>query len=359
MDFSVKSAVMRRVGYAYDTLCGGHASEDAPHPECPERIYSIDKALRLNGFVDKVVRCGAQWEVNGVEGGILATREQLEVVHGKWYLDKVFKNMGLLEDWFDDIFTNKSTRDSALRATGTALKMVQMIVDGEIDCGFANVRPPGHHASENRCAGFCFFNTVAIAAITAARQGRRVLIVDWDVHYGDGTVAILKTLAEKDPKVAENIFFFSIHRWDNGSFYPGAEPHGKSNSLVMSRVDYANRVINVGFNGESRNDPANRIINVGFNGPKGDEFYIDTFKSLVLPLRETFKPDLIIVSAGFDAAVGDEIGGCHVTPQCYGELTRLLSVITPHVALVLEGGYNLRSISQSAVECMKALFIPF
>ena len=282
----------------------------------------------------KVVNvCGHRSCGEGKE--FVATREQLAVVHGEWYLDKVFKNMGLLEDWFDDIFTNKRTRDSALRATGTALKMVQMIIDDEIDCGFANVRPPGHHASENRCGGFCFFNTVAIAAITAARQGRRVLIVDWDVHYGDGTAAVLQNLAEKDPKVAANIFFFSIHRWDNGSFYPGK---GKEDG-----------------SGKSRNDFANRVINVGFNGAKGDEFYLDTFKSLVLPLRETFKPDLIIVSAGFDAAVGDDLGGCHVTPRCYGELTRLLSAITPHVALVLEGGYNLRSISQSAVECVKAL----
>ena len=125
--------------------------------------------------------------------------------------------------------------------------------------------------------------------------------------------------------------YFSIHRYDNGSFFP--------------RGDI----------GKSGIHKSAQIINVGFNGPKDDTFYLSTFNNILKPYALQFNPDLIIVSCGFDAAKGDPLGECHVTPQGYYELTQILQGICPKIAMVLEGGYNLDAISNSAVACLKAL----
>jgi histone deacetylase 6 len=163
-----------------------------------------------------------------------------------------------------------------------------------------------------------------IAALDAAKHCHNVLIVDWDVHCGDGSIEIMKQNRDID-----NLMYFSIHRSDRGTFYPGQ----------------------ISISGEELDG---RIIKVGFDGPNGDDFYIETFKSYAKRFRE-FKPDIILVSAGFDAARSDPLGGCFVTPKGYYDMTRILQDICPRIAMVLEGGYSLRAISKSALACVLAL----
>lgn len=309
------------VGYVYDNIMGGHLHTDY-HPERPERIYSINSTItreQLNMLLTKVE-------------ARKATHEEVRLAHSEEYLAKITKiltgpqpeRLSLTDR---DMYANSKTLDSAYFASGSCLNLLEKILDDKLDSGFANVRPPGHHATPEKCSGFCFFNNVMISAISAAMRGKKVLIVDWDIHYADGSVAVLDNLYKTKPELADRIFLFTIHKWDNGSFYPGT---GKSH------------------NGK-------RYISLGFNGSKGDDFYINQFRDILMPTALEFSPDLIIVSAGFDAAMGDPLGECNVTPKGYYNLTQILQEICPKIMMVLEGGYNLESISQSALACLQAL----
>lgn len=310
-----------RVGYVYDNQMGGHQHSDF-HWERPERIYSI------NTTVNKAELNMLLYNVKSRK----ASTEELRLAHSQEYIQAITRqlqgsNPGNISLTDQDMYANKKTLNSALLATGSCLNLLEEILENRMDSGFANVRPPGHHASPEKCNGFCFFNNVVISAINAAMRGKRVLIVDWDVHFGDGSISILNSLHKINPELADKIFFFSIHRWDNGKFYPGT---GKSYTK-------------------------NRSISIGFNGPQGDKYYINQFKNILTPIATEFKPDLILVSAGFDAAMGDPLGGSHVTPEGYYTLSKILQDICPKIMMVLEGGYNLKSISNSAVACLQAL----
>jgi len=177
--------------------------------------------------------------------------------------------------------------------------------------------------------GFCFFNNVAIAAQMAVRHWgvKKVAIVDWDVHHGNGTQNMF--LDDK------SILYFSVHRYDYGGFYPGSRDAGPH---MVGRGEAQGYNINVGWN--------ERLM--------GDEPYRLCFQHVLVPILTDFKPDLILVSAGFDAARGDPLGGCDLTPAGYATLT---SMLMPHgkVVLVLEGGYNLESISESFAACTEVL----
>ncbi|GCB81496.1 hypothetical protein scyTo_0022519, partial [Scyliorhinus torazame] len=179
--------------------------------------------------------------------------------------------------------------------------------------GVALIRPPGHHAERDVACGFCFFNNVALAARFAQNlvgHKIKVLILDWDVHHGNGT----QHMFEDDPSV----LYISIHRYDNGSFFPNTED-----------ADYTKVGIDAGegFN-----------VNIPWNGSKmGDAEYMTAFHRLVMPISYQFQPDLVLVSAGFDAAQGDPLGGCKVSPECYAHLTHmLLGLAGGRVVMALE-----------------------
>lgn len=231
----------------------------------------------------------------------------------------------------DSIYFNQDSEMAARVAASCTVGAALTIANGSARNGFALVRPPGHHAERDRPMGFCLFNNVAIAVRELQRQklARRILIVDWDVHHGNGTQKIL----EGDPSVV----FISLHRYDKGRFYP-ASPEAAPTYVGQSPA--LGKVINIAWNGE-------RV---------GDVEYLAAFRDVILPIAEEFRPDFVFVSSGFDAAAGDPLGGYNLTPEGYFKMTRLLMRhTTSKILLVLEGGYSIENIASCTSSCIRAL----
>jgi acetoin utilization deacetylase AcuC-like enzyme len=199
-------------------------------------------------------------------------------------------------------------------AVGGVLAAVDAVVQGDVRNAFCAIRPPGHHACADRAMGFCLFNNIAIATRYAQQKHglTKILIVDWDVHHGNGTQAAFY----EDP----NVLYFGVHRWP---FYPGT-----GSALETGAGDGADLTINV-------------PLPVG----SGDAPYVEAFEKKLRPAALRFGPDLVLISAGFDAAKGDDLGGMKVTPEGFAELTRIVREIArqccqERLVSVLEGGYG-------------------
>jgi len=299
---------LKRVGIVKDDLFLKHVN-GYQHPECPERLESIYDMLSDTGIISKLV----------VLDPFDASEEQILRVHTEQYYEMVKNTKGVEQFSFDpDTSSNPFTYEAALRGSGGLISGLDMILKDELDIVYALPRPPGHHAEADRAMGFCFFNHVAVAASHLISNGiEKVLIIDWDVHHGNGTQHIFYN----NP----NVLFASIHQFP---FYPGT---GSLNEVGIEDGE--------GF-----------TVNIPVPPMLTDGDYNKLFDLILSPVIDQFDPGFVLVSAGYDAYFIDPLGGMQITENGFAQLTRyVMNAADSHsggkLALVLEGGYNIQGLS--------------
>lgn len=275
----------------------------AGHVECPQRVLAILEHFRATGLLKRLDPLPARD----------ASVDEIALVHGRDYIDSVRWACERGGGWFDaDTYLNEKSYAAAVRAVGGVLAAVEAVRDGKARTAFCLVRPPGHHATPSRGMGFCLFNSVAVAARFLKR---RVLIVDWDVHHGNGTQDIF----EDDPTVT----YFSTHRWP---FYPGT--------------------------GREDERGAGNIINVPVPEDAGRRVFLEKFRD---GLSKAPTPDFVLISCGFDAYARDPIGGLGLEPEDYGTMTDVVRALGAPVVSALEGGYSLDGLGPCAEAHVRGL----
>ncbi len=291
------------------------------HPEQPARYSAVMDRLQFTGLLDYLTHIDP----------VLASVDQLALVHTRPYIALAEKEVKAHHGQLStgDTSISPGSYDAALRAAGCTLAATDAVMQGKINNAFCIVRPPGHHASQARGMGFCLFNNVAIAARYAQRQYGidRVAIIDWDVHHGNGTQDIFY----EDPSV----LFFSTHQ---SPWYPGT--------------------------GAARETGAGAGLGTTINCPlaagAGRYEILGAFQQVLLPQLMDFRPDLVLISAGFDSRIDDPLGNFVLSDEDFVELTRLLLAAADQYAKgrlisVLEGGYNLSGLASASTAHVRAL----
>ncbi|KAM4672195.1 polyamine deacetylase HDAC10 [Amazona ochrocephala] len=296
--------------------------------EVPERLSFSYEQLKCYHLLERCVHVPAR------EG----SEEEILLVHSSEYLEVAKSTQTMNEEElkkvsgnYDAFFFHPNTYRCARLAVGATLQLVDAVMSGKVCNGMALVRPPGHHSQRNAANGFCLFNNVAIAAEYAKlKYGlQRILIVDWDVHHGQGTQYIF----EEDPSV----LYFSWHRYEHQEFWP---------SLRESDYDAVGLGKGKGFN---INLPWNKV-------GMGNSDYLAAFFHVLLPVAFEFDPELVIVSSGYDSGIGDPEGQMNATPEVFAHLTRfLMQLANGKLCIILEGGYHLKSLSESICMTVKTL----
>eukprot|EP01135_Chromosphaera_perkinsii_P007281 Nk52_evm89s745 gene=Nk52_evmTU89s745 len=333
-----ESLAGRASGIIYHKAMLLHQSKKA-HPERPERLRSIWEAINEKGLLNRCVRLKAR----------CATHSELSRVHTATHIAAIASSERIATErlvdshqtqvdgsvhFSNDTYANPHTYLAAKYAAGCVIELTCHVIEEKVPNGIALVRPPGHHAEpsfEEECGamGFCYFNNVAVAARTArVKYGlERILVVDWDVHHGNGI--------QESFYATDHVLYISIHKYMNGDFYPGT---GDPESCGRGEGE--------GFN-----------VNIGWNkSGYGDAEYLAAFNNIVLPIAYEYSPELVLVSAGFDACKDDPKGGMKVSPAGFAHMTSLLKPLANgKLVLALEGGYNLRQISECCCQCTKAL----
>jgi acetoin utilization deacetylase AcuC-like enzyme len=316
---TLEKATVRRTGIVIDPRCGNHCME-ADAPECPARLDVLQAMLREPAMGRHFVEIPAR----------PVGRRSLEEVHAPAYIDRLEATAAQPRVYFDeDTSTSPGSHEAALLAAGGLCRAIAKVHTGALDNAFALVRPPGHHAERAQAKGFCLYNNVAVGARFAQHELglRRILIVDWDLHHGNGT----QNCFADDPSV----LFFSTHR---AFAYP-----------------YTGRLRDVG-KGRGKGYTVNIPLLPGF----GNGEYLALFQMILSPIALSFKPDLVLVSAGFDIHVDDPMGGMRVTPEGFAGLTRLVMNIADaccrgKLVMSLEGGYDLEGLRDSVRRVLREM----
>ncbi|NXN28585.1 HDA10 deacetylase, partial [Nycticryphes semicollaris] len=296
--------------------------------EVPERLSSSYEQLKRYRLVERCVHVPVR---EGSEEEILLVHslEHLEVAKSTQTMNE--EELKRVSGNYDAFFFHPNTYRCARLAVGATLQLVDAVMSGKVCNGMALVRPPGHHSQRNAANGFCLFNNVAIAAEYAKlKYGlRRILIVDWDVHHGQG----IQYLFEEDPSV----LYFSWHRYEHQEFWP---------SLKESDYDAVGLGKGKGFN---INLPWNKV-------GMGNSDYLAAFFHVLLPMAFEFDPELVLVSSGYDSGIGDPEGQMNATPEVFAHLTHfLMQLANGRLCVILEGGYHLKSLSESVCMTVKTL----
>jgi acetoin utilization deacetylase AcuC-like enzyme len=301
----------RKTGIVKDKRYLQH-SAGFSHPESPQRLAAIYEMLE-NPIMS--------WKFTEIEPRE-ATHDEIATVHSVDYINFIASTAGQDCVYLDpDTATSPETYQIAKLAVGGLCDAINYVITGDVNNAFAFVRPPGHHAERAAAAGFCVFNNVAIGAMHAILKHnmKRVLIVDWDLHHGNGT----QHLFYNDPRV----LYFSTHQYP---YYPGT---GGQDEIGQGQGE--------GY-----------TVNVPLPGGAGDETFVKIFRQILEPVALKFNPEIILLSAGFDIYFQDPLGGMRVTPEGFAALMRILlniadSCCQGRVVAVLEGGYHVQGLTKS------------
>ena len=332
---SLKKTKKPKVGYTFDERMLLHKDITLKHQERPERLMSIYINLFIKNITNSLIKIPS----------IESSETEILKVHSSKYLNEIKnlqydsngnprdKNTSSHTLKEKDSYDNYATFESAKVACGSLINSINYILDKKIDYAFNIIRPPGHHANENNCKGFCIFNSIAIGVeyLKSKYPDKKIVIIDWDVHHGDGTQ---KIFYEK-----KNPLFISIHRHDKGKFYPQITGFTKEKGENEGE----------GFN---INIPLDTKCNIT-NGSSciGDAEYIEIFDKVIIKILNEYQPDFIFVSCGFDAGENDISGQLKCTPISFMFMTKKLIDYGKNVIFALEGGYTIDTIVRCS-ECV-------
>ena len=302
---------MERLGVYRDPIYIAHETGSF-HPESPQRLEVIYSMLEDNGVRRLYEQCSMR----------KAELHEITLIHSASHFERVAATAGVPQSYLDaDTQTSEDSFDAALYAAGAVLDGIDLVSSGKMRNIFALVRPPGHHAERDRAMGFCLFNSIAIGAQYAIKKHalERVLIVDWDLHHGNGT--------QHSFYDDQRVLYFSTHQYP---FYPGSGDFQETGTGIGR-----------GFS-----------VNVPLGMGCGDNDFYTIFKEVLEPIADLYRPQLVLVSAGFDTHFDDPLGGMKMTPDGYAALAGLVQQIANRHAegrllLTLEGGYSLSGLRDS------------
>ena len=301
---------MNKTGYISDPFYLKHKNE--PHPENPGRLNAIQKNIESSKYYNNLTLIQPR----------KATVEDIAKVHGTGYIRSVEDSCrnGVRNLDADTVISSDSYQ-AALLSAGAGLEALDKILEGTVSNAFCAVRPPGHHAEQNKAMGFCLFNNVGVIARYAqdVKNIQKIFIFDWDVHHGNGT----QHSFYKD----SSIYYSSIHQYP---FYPGT-----------GGVDETGTGDGLGSN-----------LNLPMRAYSCDADYINAIEHKLIPVIQKFNPDLIIISAGFDAHENDPLAQINLSTDCYGKMTQKLmeianDVCNGRILSMLEGGYDYSALADS------------